>query len=186
VVQETAELGAELSVRLCALLHDLGKPEADRTGADHAPVGAAIAGRVMRRLRYPNALRDEVTRLVAGHAFHLDGPIDGLVARRFLASHGLDRARRLVLHKRADLAAKRVEAWEHEHLAALTQLIEDERESPHRLSHLAVDGTDLLALGYAEGPVLGRALARLLDVVVDDPAANDRDTLLAEARRWLG
>ena len=44
VVQETAELGAELSVRLCALLHDLGKPEALRTGADHAQVGAAIAG----------------------------------------------------------------------------------------------------------------------------------------------
>lgn len=186
VVQETAELDAALSVRLCALLHDVGKPEADRTGAaDHAQVGARIAGTIMRRLRYPNVLRDEVCRLVAGHAFWLDGPIDGLIARRFLASHGIDRARRLVLHKRADLHAKRVEAWELEHLAQLEGLLEDERESPHRLSHIAVDGTDLLALGYKEGPALGAALARLLDVVVDDPAANDRDTLLAEARRWL-
>jgi tRNA nucleotidyltransferase (CCA-adding enzyme) len=185
VVQETVELDAELSVRLCALLHDLGKPEADRTGADHALVGAAIAGRVMRRLRYPNALRDEVRRLVAGHAFHLDGPVDGLFARRFLASHGLDRARRLVLHKRADLGAKQVAAWEREHLAALTRLIEVERASPHRLSQLAIDGTDLLGVGYAEGPALGGALARLLDMVVDDPATNDRDTLLAEARQWL-
>ncbi|HEX6724020.1 MAG TPA: HD domain-containing protein [Gaiella sp.] len=185
VVQETAELGAELSVRLCALLHDLGKPEADRTGADHAQVAAEVAGRVMRRLRYPNALRDEVRRLVAGHAFHLDGPIDGLFARRFLASHGIDRARRLVLHKRADLSAKHVDPWEREHLVALERLLEDERESPHRLSHLAVDGRDLLAIGYGEGPALGGALARLLDLVVDDPAANDRDTLLTEARRWL-
>jgi putative nucleotidyltransferase with HDIG domain len=185
VVEETAELDAELSVRLCALLHDLGKPEADRTGADHALVGAAIAGRVMRRLRYPNALRDEVRRLVAGHAFHLDGPVDGLFARRFLASHGIDRARRLVLHKQADLGAKQVAAWEPEHLAALTRLIEVERASPHRLSQLAIDGTDLLGVGYAEGPALGAALARLLDMVVDDPATNDRETLLAEARQWL-
>lgn len=186
VVQETADVDAELSVRLCALFHDIGKPEADRTGgSDHAQVAARISGTIMRRLRYPNTLREEVSRLVAGHAFQLDGPIDGLFARRFLASYGIDRARRLVLHKRADLRAKHVEAWELEHLAELERLLEDERTSPHRLAHLAVDGNDLLALGYREGPALGGALARLLDLVIDDPAANERETLLAEARRWL-
>ena len=78
----------------------------------------------MRRLRYPNALRQDVSRLVAAHSFHLDGPIDALFARRFLASHGLARARLLVTHKRADLAAKRVEPWENEHLDELARLIE--------------------------------------------------------------
>ncbi len=185
VVQETADLGAELSVRLCALLHDVGKPEADRSGSEHAQVSARIAGRIMRRLRYPNALRDEVCRLVVGHAFWLDGPIDALFARRFLASHGIDRARRLVLHKRADLHAKRVEEWELEHLAQLALLLEDERDSPHRLAHLAVGGSDLIALGYREGPALGAALARLLDLVIDDPRVNVRETLLDEARQWL-
>jgi len=185
VVQLTAELEAPLEVRLCGLLHDLGKPEADRLGVDHAQLGAGIAGRVLRRLRYPNVVREEVCRLVAGHAFRLDGPIDPRFARRFLASHGSDRARRLVLHKRADLASKQVEAWEPESLALLEQLLEQERRSPHRLSHLAVDGNDLLALGYREGPALGAALARLLDHVVDEPEANDRDVLLAEAGKWL-
>jgi tRNA nucleotidyltransferase (CCA-adding enzyme) len=186
VVQETADLGADLPVRLCALLHDLGKPEADRTHAsDHAQLGARIAGSAMRRLRYPNVLREEVSRLVAGHAFWLDGPIDAVGARRFLASHGAERARRLVLHKRADLRAKHVEAWELEHLAQLEQLLEAERDSPHRLAHLAVDGSDLIALGYREGPPLGAALARLLDLVIDDPGRNARETLLDEARQWL-
>jgi putative nucleotidyltransferase with HDIG domain len=186
VAQETADLGAELSVRLCALFHDLGKPEAERTGGgEHAQLGARIAGGILRRLRYPNTLRGEVRRLVAGHAFHLDGPVDGLYARRFLASHGIERARRLVLHKRADLHAKRVEPWELEHLAVLERLLEEERRSPHRLAHLAVDGSDLLALGYREGPALGAALGRLLDLVLDDPAANERETLLVEARRRL-
>ena len=185
VVQETAELGAALDVRLCALLHDLGKPEADRTGADHAQSGARIAGTALRRLRYPNVVRDEVQRLVAGHAFWLDGPIDGVFARRFLASNGLDRARRLILHKRADLSAKHVEPWELEHLASLEERVEDERERPHRLCDLAVDGNDLIAAGYREGPALGAALVRLLDLVVDEPSRNDRETLLAEAGSWL-
>jgi putative nucleotidyltransferase with HDIG domain len=185
VVQRTAELDAGLEVRLCALLHDLGKPEADRTGADHAQVGARIAGRILRRLRYPNVVREEVRRLVAGHAFWLDGPIDGVFARRFLASHGVERARRLLLHKRADLSAKRVEPWELEHLAALEQRVDEERGQPHRLADLAVDGSDLIAAGYREGPALGAALARLLDLVLDDPAANEPERLLAEAASWL-
>jgi tRNA nucleotidyltransferase (CCA-adding enzyme) len=184
-VQGTADAGAPLAVRLTALLHDVGKPEADVTGADHAQLGARLANRIMRRLRYPNALRVKVSRLVAAHAFWLDGPIDPLFARRFLASHGLERARLLVAHKRADLATKVVEPWETEHLSELERLLEAEQANPHRLAHLAVDGSDLLAVGYTEGPALGAALARLLDLVIDDPAANDQETLLEAARRWL-
>lgn len=185
VVQGTADAGASLAVRLAALLHDLGKPEADRTGGGHARLGATLARDVLDRLRYPNALRDRVCRLVAGHSFQLDGPIDGVFVRRFLASHGLDHARELVVLKRADLGAKHVEAWEPEHLQRLERLLGAEAASPHRLGDLAVGGDDLIALGYREGPELGAALARLLDVVVDDPAANDRERLLALARQWL-
>ena len=185
VVQNAAEAEASLPVRLSALLHDLGKPEADRTGAEHALLGARITGRVLRRLRYPNALRDDVVRLVASHAFWLDGPIDGRFSRRFLASHGLEQARELVVHKRVDLAAKNVEPWELEHLAQLTTGLEEQRAAPHRLAELAVDGTDLIAIGYREGPALGAELARLLDLVIDDPGANDRATLLASAREGL-
>jgi hypothetical protein len=46
-----------------------------------------------------------------------------------------------------------------------------------------VDGDDVArALGIAPGPRLGRILDRLTDRVVDDPALNDRTTLLALAR----
>jgi tRNA nucleotidyltransferase (CCA-adding enzyme) len=63
--------------------------------------------------------------------------------------------------------------------------VEEERERPHRLSDLAVDGNDLIDVGYREGPQLGAALARLLDLVIDDPAANVRERLLGEATSWL-
>jgi tRNA nucleotidyltransferase (CCA-adding enzyme) len=49
-----------------------------------------------------------------------------------------------------------------------------------------VNGNDLIGIGYREGPALGATLARLLDEVVDDPSANDRETLLARARALAG
>ena len=145
-----------------------------------------MTARILRRLRYPNALRDDVVRLVAAHDFRLDRDVDAASARRFLAAHGLEQARRLVQLKRADLSVKHVPDEELEALERLAGGVESERESPHRLADLAVDGTDLLGLGYLEGPALGAALARLLDAVLDEPAANDRETLLTLARELAG
>jgi hypothetical protein len=139
----------------------------------------------MSRLRYPNALREADVRLVAAHDYRLDGELDAVAARRFLAAHGLEGSRLLVQLKRADLAVKHVDATERESLERLARGIEDERGTPHRLAELAVNGSDLIAIGYREGPALGVALARLLDEVLDDPTANERDTLLARARELL-
>jgi tRNA nucleotidyltransferase (CCA-adding enzyme) len=50
------------------------------------------------------------------------------------------------------------------------------------LSDLAVDGDDLLAMGFEPGPDLGRALQELLELVVDDPSMNERDRLLEHAK----
>jgi tRNA nucleotidyltransferase (CCA-adding enzyme) len=141
-----------------------------------------IAARILRRLRYPNDLRDEVVKLVFAHGFDLDVDADAAFARRFLASHGLELARELLLLKRADLAAKNVDVAELERLERLAAEVERQRESPHRLADLAVGGDDLIALGWREGPALGAALARLLDEVVDDPRLNERERLLGRAR----
>jgi tRNA nucleotidyltransferase (CCA-adding enzyme) len=48
-----------------------------------------------------------------------------------------------------------------------------------------VDGSDLIDLGYEEGPGLGDALESLLDAVVEDPALNTRERLLERARAQL-
>ena len=186
VAQAAADAGAPLPVRLAALFHDVAKPQTDGTDESHTAAGAKLTGRIMRRLRYPNGLRDAVVRLVAAHDFRLDRGVDDVSARRFLAAHGLEEARRLVELKRADLAVKNVGPSELEQLERLTRGIEEERESAHRLADLAVKGSDLIAIGYREGPALGATLARLLDDVLDDPAANERDTLLARARRLAG
>ena len=53
---------------------------------------------------------------------------------------------------------------------------------PIELADLAVDGEDLQREGIARGPALGKILRRLLEWVVEEPARNVRDQLLARSR----
>ncbi len=182
VVQAAADAGASLPVRLGALFHDAGKPGAQ---GDHAERGARLAHQALGRLRYPARLRTYVTRLVRAHAFPLED-VDERLARRFLREHGDELAFDLVAHKEADLRGKRVSQAELDGAARLRRLLEQERAQPHRLEDLAVDGSDLLELGFAEGPELGRTLDSLLDAVVDEPALNTREQLLELARAQVG
>jgi tRNA nucleotidyltransferase (CCA-adding enzyme) len=73
-----------------------------------------------------------------------------------------------------------------ERLRRFRRVVEQELVSPHRLSDLAVDGTELIEIGFRPGPELGKALADLLDAVVEDPSLNRRETLLGRAKEMLG
>ena len=205
VVQAAADQGFSLPVRLAALFHDLGKPIVGWRGNDgrlhyyarpgfaahgHDQVGADLASGALLRLRYPNALRRHVVRIVRRHMFQ-PGKGDARRARRFLRRNGDELAFDLIDHKHADLLGKRGSAGEPppldeiERLAAFREVVEHELPSPHRLRDLAVDGNDLIELGFKPGPQLGRILHDLLDAVVDEPALNTRDQLLARAKERL-
>src|SRR6184192_791823 len=84
VVQAAADSGASLAVRLAAVFHDLGKPHMAWRGTDgrlhyyaksgysaksHEQVSADLAAHALLRLRYPNALRKRVVRIVRRHMF---------------------------------------------------------------------------------------------------------------------
>jgi tRNA nucleotidyltransferase (CCA-adding enzyme) len=185
VVQVAADHGANLAVRLAALLHDLGKPSDTGAGDDHAQRGARAASAVLARLRFPTTMRHRVVRIVRAHSFRLDGPTDGRGARRFLREHGDALAFDLLALKEADLAAKHVPDAERDAVERFRALLEQERDSPHRLGDLAVGGADLIAAGFVESPELGRVLHLLLDDVIDEPARNERDWLLARAAQEL-
>lgn len=182
VVGAAADANDRLEVRLGALLHDLGKPQAEREGGDHAELGAAIAAGVLRRLRYPTRLRRHVTQLVRAHAFRELSDPEPVDARRFLAEHGEELALDLLAHKAADLRGKQRDPAEHAAHARFRELVEEARAQPHRISDLAVDGADLIANGFREGPALGRVLTSLLHDVVEQPELNEREELLRRAR----
>ena len=50
------------------------------------------------------------------------------------------------------------------------------------LKNLAVTGSDLIAAGMKPGRELGEVLQRLLDLVLDEPARNNKEQLLTEAK----
>jgi tRNA nucleotidyltransferase (CCA-adding enzyme) len=179
VVQESADADDDLAVRLATLFHDLGKP-VDPDPLGHARVSAEIAHETLGRFRYPTRLTSRVVAIVRGHPYRDEGrPRTPAEARRFLMVHGDELAFDLVAHRFADMRAKdRDIAGLEETRAALVR----ELSSPHRLRDLAVDGSDLIAAGFTEGPALGRTLQQLLEAVVEDPSLNTRDALLARAR----
>jgi putative nucleotidyltransferase with HDIG domain len=205
VVQAAADLGYSLAVRLAALFHDLGKPQSAWRGRDdrlhyyakpgfaehgHDQVGAELAAGALLRLRYPNRLRQRVVRIVRRHMFQ-PGKGDALRARRFLRRHGDELAFDLIDHKHADLLGKRGTGGEPpplgeiEALLRFREVVGLQRANPHRLRDLAIDGDDLIAAGFKPGPQLGRILHDLLDTVVEKPALNTRDELLARAKERL-
>ncbi len=50
--------------------------------------------------------------------------------------------------------------------------------APLAIADLAVTGDDLIAAGVKKGPMVGKTLRRLLDIVVENPTLNTKAELL--------
>ena len=185
VVQAAADAATPLEVRLAALLHDLGKPEAERDGGDHAALGALAAGRVLRRLRYPTRLREYVVRLVREHPFRCEA--SSRPSTHVGSSPGTASDAPVTCSPTVPPISpgRPCPPGEWDRLDRFRSLVEQERTQPHRLADLAVDGSDLIAVGFSEGPALGQALQTLLDEVVEDPSRNGREQLLHRAKELV-
>jgi hypothetical protein len=134
-------------------------------------------------------LRSLVLRIVRHHMFQI-GTGDAARARRFLAKYGDELGFELLDHKEADFAGKpgpddAPPVDDLERVQRFREQLRREQAQPHRLADLAVDGSDLIAAGFAPGPALGRALRELLHEVVEDPSRNTKAALLSSARAKL-
>ena len=54
-----------------------------------------------------------------------------------------------------------------------------------KISDLAINGNDLMSFGIVPGPQMGLILKHLLDIVIENPLANEKDGLLKEALEYI-
>ncbi|TVR64462.1 MAG: CCA tRNA nucleotidyltransferase [Gemmatimonadales bacterium] len=180
---------ARWSLRLTALLSRLGLPTGSAgAGEEGLPAperGRRRAAALLKRLRSSNAriarVADAVEWVVQPPPH--DAPDQTL--RRWLAGAGRERLSDI---GHVWIAESRVGGGpRQERLLILIRRLRriSASDTPLSVGELAFSGRDLIRMGYRPGRYFGDLLEALLDLVLEDPARNRRETLEAEARRWI-
>lgn len=181
----------EFTLRLAALLHDIGKPATftmDENGEGHfyghAKAGAEIADEILLRLRASNALRSQVVFLVEHHMTPLEP--DKKLLRRRLGQYGEDMVLQLLELQKADFGSKdnKENSAYFAEIEALLEQIQAE-DACLTVRDLAVKGSELLSLGVEPGPHIGECMKFLLSLVQDEILANTKEDLLPAAKEFF-
>lgn len=187
---------AEKDLRLAMLLHDIGKPKTlsvDEEGITHFhghPVlGADIAKKIMRRLRFDNDTTDTVTRLARYHDYGNGVNPDMRLVRRAIHKVGEDIFPKLLLVRYADVQGQSdyLEEEKQELLKNWNSMYEEvqQQEQCVSLKTMAVTGSDLIAAGMKPGKEIGAMLGELLEMVLENPECNHKEFLLEEAQHRM-
>ena len=187
-----AGVPAEPVIRWAALLHDTGKITTftrDATGRGHfyghAKESARIADAVLRRLKAPTALREAAVLLIEKHMTRLL-PEEKFL-RRQAAKLGFPFLYALLTLQKADMGSKGTGEDDGSALFAQTEEMLHKLEAEHlclSLKDLAVNGSDLMALGFS-GRAIGTCLNALLGEVLEQRLPNERQALLAFAEKSI-
>lgn len=183
----------DVTVKLAALFHDIGKPacysEDERGGHfyGHPKLSAELTETALRRLKTDNKTLATVVRLVAEH--HRTIQTTERSVRRMLCALGEQDSRRLIALRRADNGALidwLVEPRLNE-LREIEQILDHLIAEQGRLSlgTLALHGDDIIRLGLRPGKQIGIVLNKLLDSVLDGECPNEREALTALAKRFI-
>ena len=144
----------------------------------HAAISRDIAEKSLRELRFDNQTVKLVTQLVEAH----DRTIEPRkpVIRRCMNKLGLEQFLRLLNVKEADYAAQVQLYGDRLHKVEILQMTNEilaaqiQQEECFTLKDLAINGNDLIQLGYKPGKKIGVVLNQLLEMVIDDKIANDK------------
>lgn len=182
-------------LRLTMLFHDMGKPvmkTTDENGRDHfkghAIASEQIAKTVMKRLKFDNDTIRKVTKLVAYHDYRMEPT--GPNVRRAMNEIGVELFPYYLAVRLADTKAQ--SSYERrgklENIIQIRELYRNALRNKEcvTLKDLAVTGTDLINLGIAPGKELGTLLNELLDIVIEDPAWNQKEKLCDYVKERFG
>jgi tRNA nucleotidyltransferase (CCA-adding enzyme) len=169
---------SRLSLFYAALFHDIGKQDtfsADEKGKvhfyHHQFHSCRKAAGIMERLRFSNAMRDKVLRVVENHMriLNLSGDTKETALKRVVHRIGKETPL-LVLHTLADKEASRgmlsaqVNEVAEDHCLRILELFQQNHVvHPSPL----IKGEDVMALGYSPGPKVGKILNFIMQKQID-------------------
>ena len=180
IIRVVEQVPRNLPLRWAALLHDAGKPATftlDETGTGHfyghAQVSGKLTDQILRRLKAPTALREQVVFLVERHMTPLEP--DRKLLRRRLSQYGAENVRLLLALQQADGCDN----------AAVEPLLAEilAEESCLKIKDLAINGHDLMEMCFT-GRAIGQCLQSLLDQVLDEQIPNEKTALLQAAKEY--
>ena len=185
----------KLNVRLAALFHDIGKPAAKKiidsniTFYNHEKTGAELTEKILTRLKFSNAVIDDVCHLIREHMFNYESNWTTPAVRRFIIRVGQEHIEDLFDLRLADMYGMHNLPVQYKYSAAVDLLVEFkdriacelEKNNALSLKDLAINGSDLIKEGFESGKKLGFILNHLLDCVIEDPGMNTREKLLQVA-----
>ena len=193
IIRAVAFAPPDSVIRLTMLLHDIGKPsvkKTDENGRDHfkthAAAGKRIAETVLRRLKVSNEIFSKVTTLIKYHQSVEN--VNDIKIKRWFNKIGQEYTLSLFEVRIADLKAHNTKKAEvHAEIKTLERLKEEalaliSRGEPYRVCDLAVNGNDLMSLGFS-GRDIGDKLQEILALVLEDKLKNERSELLSYLSR---
>ncbi len=181
----------DATLRLVALLHDVGKPRT-KEGPHfyrHEQVGAEMAGAMLRRLRFSNETVETVEHLIRQHMYVQDPELSDAAIRRFIRRIGLAHLARQFAVRHADITGSGLPKRDDSNERFEARVWEEvERKPAFSVADLAIGGDDVVAALVRHGLApsefrgdarVGAALHWLFEQVTERPERNEREVLLA-------
>lgn len=180
------KLPKNLELRLAGLFHDIGKRRTKhiKDGVDHFYKhhrdSAYMARTIMRRMKYSNTEIDRVCDLVYHHMIRYD-KIEMKQSRRFLSKVGVDLYVDLIDLMIADRLAHNYNIGDLEYIYRLKFLCEKVIEEGQVISseQLAINGDDLIEIGFKPGKIFKEILDDVKNLVIDNQVFNDKNFLIS-------
>jgi len=177
----------EIILRLGGLLHDVGKPlcqhydiEKKRiTFKRHSQIGVEVAKRLLERLKFSNKDAEIVLNIVRNHMRLFDIDLDGrdTLLRRWLNKVGQENYVNLILIWEADRNASKDPITDE--VKTLVKRLDNLPSPIVNKSTLAINGKDVMnLLGIGPGPIVGKYLNHLEEMVMENPDLNERGILI--------
>ncbi|MGL4731655.1 MAG: CCA tRNA nucleotidyltransferase [Clostridium sp.] len=185
-------VSCNLQLRLAALFHDIAKPRTfslDEKGGHfyfHEVEGMKLCENILKRLKFDNKTIEVVKLLVKNHMRVLKGN-NKYKIRKYIGEVGYETLDLIFDLMIADRLASHKEYRNYDDVLKMKKSCMEvlEEKEPLTTKELNFTGKDIIEMGISKGKEVGEVLNYLLDLVLQNPKINTKETLRRYALKYI-